>query len=112
MNESNITASITNERFPFCNECSFDEGVIHRFSAGTKDPYETDFGAVAPRFSGSISFVASTLIVYLILRSETRLSTTYHRLLFGMSVSDMMSSFAMALTSLPFPTHMVSESRP
>lgn len=95
-----------------CNDCNFEEGVIYPIYTSISDPvdpYGTDFGALAPRFTGSVSFISSSLIIYLILRSNAGLSTIYHRLLFGMSASDMMSSAAMAFTSLPFPTHMPYE---
>ena len=49
--------------------------------------------------TGSVSTIASTCLVLHILRSHRGLSTTYHRLVFGLSVADIMSSFAMALGS-------------
>ncbi len=55
------------------------------------------------RASGIISFIASVLLVSHILRSHDRLSTTYHRLVFGLSLSDITSSimFAMSTTFVP-----------
>ena len=62
-----------------------------------------DFAAVAPRISGTISVISSSTIIFLIFRSQPRLSTIYHRIMFGMSFADIMASTAMALTTLPMP---------
>jgi hypothetical protein len=53
--------------------------------------------------TGGVSALSSSLIIYVILRSPTKLSSIYHRLMFGMSVADIMGSIAMGLTSIPFP---------
>ncbi len=47
--------------------------------------------------TGSISFIASMLLVVHILRSHDCLSTTYHRLVFGLSAADIIASFATSL---------------
>ena len=62
-----------------------------------------NFAALAPRISGSISAVSSSIIIFLIFRSKAGMTTIYHRLMFGMSLADIMSSTAMALTTLPMP---------
>ena len=62
-----------------------------------------DFAAVTPRISGTISAISSSTIIFLIFRSQPRLSTIYHRIMFGMSIADIMGSTAMALTTLPMP---------
>ncbi len=62
-----------------------------------------DFAAIAPRFTGSISALASLLIIFIIARSRVKLSTIYHRIMFVMSCAGIMSSVAMALTTLPMP---------
>mmetsp|Transcript_56299 Transcript_56299/g.60954 ORF Transcript_56299/g.60954 Transcript_56299/m.60954 type:complete len:83 (+) Transcript_56299:719-967(+) len=49
--------------------------------------------------SGSISFTASTLLIVHILRSHDYFATTYHRLVFGLSPADIVSSFGFALSS-------------
>jgi hypothetical protein len=79
------------------------------FSAVKADPWETDYAALVPRFTGSLSAISSVLIIYVIMRSETRLSKIYHRIMFGMSLADVLSSTAMALTSLPMPSYMPKE---
>mmetsp|Transcript_14069 Transcript_14069/g.26441 ORF Transcript_14069/g.26441 Transcript_14069/m.26441 type:complete len:535 (+) Transcript_14069:163-1767(+) len=73
------------------------------------EPWETDYAALVPRFTGGLSAISSTLIIYVILRSETRLSSIYHRIMFGMSLADICGSIAMALTSLPMPSYMPKE---
>jgi len=56
-----------------------------------------------PAFTGSISAVSSSLIIYVIFRTEKKLSTIYHRIMLGMSCADILGSIAMALTTLPMP---------
>lgn len=65
----------------------------------------TKAGWVIPTVTGSISFVSSALIIYIIARSGERnaYTATYHRIMVGMSLSDMLSSFAIALTTIPMP---------
>ncbi len=65
--------------------------------------YHGDFAALAPRFSGFTSTISSLIIIYVVLRSENRLSTIYHRIMVCMALSDMMSSTAIGLTTLPMP---------
>ena len=69
---------------------SIDVGIIH-------------FAANVPRITGTISFISSSLILLLIFRSRIKLSTIYHRIMFGMSLADLFASAAMALTTLPMP---------
>ncbi len=47
---------------------------------------------------------SSALIIYMIRRSSTKLSTIYHRMMLGMSTADILGSSAMALSTLPMPT--------
>lgn len=58
---------------------------------------------IAPRISGCLSAVSSILILYKILQSYNRLSTVYHRIMFGMSLSNMIGTVAICLTSIPMP---------
>ena len=50
-----------------------------------------------------ISFTSSAAIIYHILRSYKGLSTTYHRLVFGLCVTDMIASVTQALSSVLTP---------
>ena len=61
---------------------------------------------IAQRTSGSISFIASMLLVTHILRSHEFLSSTYHRLIFGLSAGDIISSFVIALSSTMTPKEL------
>jgi hypothetical protein len=73
-------------------------------------PYQTTpFAVIVPRFSGSLSAIASSLIIVAILKSDTKLKTVYHRIMFFMSCADISGSIAMALTTLPMPKHMSQE---
>ena len=90
----------------YCNKCSFQEGVVPHV-VRSNDPFDTSFGALVPRLSAGVSFFSSALIIYVILRSAAKLTTIYHRIMFGMAVADIMSSAAIALTSLPMPKSMV-----
>jgi hypothetical protein len=58
------------------------------------------------RISGSVSTIASTCLAVHILRSNHGLSTTYHRLVFGLCIGDIMSSFANVLSSTMVPKEM------
>jgi type III secretory pathway component EscS len=56
--------------------------------------------------TGPISFIASMMMVIHILRSHECLSSTYHRLIFGLSAADIISSFGVALSSTMKPKEM------
>jgi hypothetical protein len=58
---------------------------------------------VTPIISGSISFVASMTIIFMIYRSRIKLSTTYRRLVFGISVFDLIQSISQILSTFPMP---------
>ncbi len=61
---------------------------------------------VIRRTSGSVSTIASMCLVVHILRSHHGLSTTYHRLMFGLCIADILSSFGFALGSTMVPKEM------
>ena len=56
--------------------------------------------------TGSVSFIGSSAIIWHILRSHQGLSSTYHRLVFGMCVGDLISSFAIAINSIAAPKEL------
>jgi len=68
-------------------------------------PYGSSFGAIVPRISGSMSLFGSVVIITVILRSSAGLKTSYHRLMFGMSLFDICASVAMGLSHLPMPAN-------
>lgn len=61
------------------------------------------FAPIGPRISGTISAISSATIIYLIFKSESKLYSIYHRIMFGMSAADIIGSTAMALTTIPMP---------
>jgi len=63
----------------------------------------TKIGLTINRISGSLSAISSFLVIFVILRSSTKISTTYHRFMLCLSVSDIAGSVAIALTTLPMP---------
>ena len=83
----------------------YDQTLITNLSLTTFGDTVTtsSYGVLMPRFTCFTSVICSILIIYLILRSPTRLSSSYHRIMFGMSISDVLSSTAMGLTTLPMP---------
>ena len=72
-------------------------------------PYHTPFGAYVPMATGSISAISSSSIIYVILKSNTKLNTVYHRIIFSMSCADILGSIAMALTTFPMPKSLPPE---
>ena len=69
--------------------------------------YTSNLGSNIVRTTGSVSAISSLLLIVLIYRSRIRLSTVYHRIMFCMSLSDILASVAMALTTLPMPKDMI-----
>ena len=59
--------------------------------------------AVTPTITGSISCAASVTIILKILKSRTRLNCPYNRILFGMSVSDVVFSVASMCSTYTSP---------
>ncbi len=59
--------------------------------------------AVIPKFTGLLSLMGSSFIFQDVLKSKTRRSKVYHRLLFGLSVFDMMASTVNFFSTWPIP---------
>ena len=59
--------------------------------------------AILRHVAGSISLSASSILVWSVLRSHIRLSSTFNRLLFGLCVADIMSSCAYMLSTVMIP---------
>lgn len=55
--------------------------------------------------TASVSTLASILLIFF--RSQTKMGSVYHRIMFGMSFFDIVQSLAMAFTTLPMPTDMI-----
>lgn len=62
---------------------------------------------VVPAVTGSISFTSSLTIIIMILRSSVKLSTTYRRLIFAVSVFDLLQSLTQVASTLPMPASMI-----
>jgi hypothetical protein len=62
--------------------------------------------SIAYMVCAPISFMVSMMLVTHILRSHEYLSSTYHRLIFGLSAGDIISSFGYALSSIMAPKEM------
>ena len=54
-------------------------------------------------FSCSTSAIASLLLIYIIVISPIKLSSIYHRIMFGIGISDLIYSVAGAFATLPMP---------
>jgi len=78
-------------------------------TAETFDAWPTTYVAIVTRITAGMSIVSSSIILYVILMSASRLSPVYHRIMFCMSVFDIIGSFGMSLTSLPMPRQMPQE---
>lgn len=59
--------------------------------------------AMLPKVSGSLSVIFSTLIICTVARDHKKRSRTYHRLLVGISLVDISSSFWLGLSTWPIP---------
>lgn len=62
---------------------------------------------IVTSFTGSISAVSSAFIMYIVLRSQSKLSSTYHRIMFFMSFCDFVLSLAIALVTIPMPREIL-----
>jgi len=71
--------------------------------------WPTTYIAIVPRLTGILSAISSSLIIFLIFRSASRISTIYHRIMFAMSVFDIMGSLAISFTSILMPKEMPLE---
>ena len=67
--------------------------------------YFTKAGFIIPTITGSISCLSSLTIIAFILRSKS--NTIYHRIMFGLSSADIITSLAIALTTLPMPKDVI-----
>uniref|UniRef100_A0A7S3VEY2 G-protein coupled receptors family 1 profile domain-containing protein n=1 Tax=Chaetoceros debilis TaxID=122233 RepID=A0A7S3VEY2_9STRA len=65
--------------------------------------------AIVSRLNTSLSILASATIIFLIYRSQAKLSIIYHRIVLCMSIADILASLAMGLTTLPMPKEMPFE---
>ena len=59
------------------------------------------FSVIAPRCSGIVSTISSSIIIFIIMKTNQKLSSIYHRIIFGMSFTDILSSISIGLTTIP-----------
>jgi hypothetical protein len=64
-------------------------------------------GFVIPMVTGLLSAFSSGLIIYIISRSQQKLSTTYHRIMTFMSIFDIISSLFIALGTIMMPSDCI-----
>jgi len=63
----------------------------------------SDSNGIILLVSGPISIASSFIIIFMVLRSRVKLSHIYHRLMFGISVTDVIFSSGLSFSSLPAP---------
>ncbi len=68
--------------------------------------YEVGAYSITLRASASLSTTASVLLIAHVLRSHQGLSSTYHRLVFGLSISDILFSSGFILSNLALPEEL------
>jgi G protein-coupled glucose receptor regulating Gpa2 len=59
--------------------------------------------AVIPKISGTVGMMFCAVIIFTVMRDKNRRNKTYHRLLVGLSVVDMICAFWLALSTWPIP---------
>ena len=69
--------------------------------------YTSYHGIVIARTTGMVSAISSAIIIYIVLRSKTRLSSAYHRIMFGMSIADTCGSLAIFTSTWMMPKDMI-----
>ncbi len=77
--------------------------MIFRNLRNFDDFYQSMIASTIASTSGALSSIFSLLIMYIIIRSEKRLSSSYHRIMFFMSFWDLVTSVAIAFTTMPMP---------
>jgi hypothetical protein len=58
------------------------------------------YAHLLPRITGSLSFLGSSYIIYDVVKNK-KLAKVHHRILFGMSLSDLVASFCTVLGRVP-----------
>ena len=72
--------------------------------------YFTKTGIIIPTVTGSVSFLSSALIIFIIIRTVTTSThkwSAYYRIIFGLSIADCFTSLATALTTIPMPKDVI-----
>ena len=82
-------------------DCSYDLDQYHELRDGLGKA-----SAIVRSSMAWVSIIASSLIIWMICRSYIRFTNTYHRLLFGMCVADILYSLGSAHFNLTAPIDM------
>lgn len=61
--------------------------------------------------TGALSVIGSSTILYLLLGSKNKLSSPYRRIIFGMSICDVIGSFAFSLSYVPRTSQAVCDAQ-
>jgi hypothetical protein len=69
--------------------------------------YFTKSGVIIPTVTGTISFLSSSTIIYVIARSKSGIKTAYHRIILGLSIGDCLISFVFLLNTIPMPKDVI-----
>lgn len=69
----------------------------------TTNPYSS-FEAIAPRIAGSITVISSLTIIFIIFKSPQRFTTTYHRIMAGLSFYCILAGFSIGFSTLFLPS--------
>jgi hypothetical protein len=78
-----------------------EQGLVNILHGGLEDG---PFGALVPRFNGFLSALGCGLMIYIILKSRVKLSSTYHRIMFGISTNGLITSIAFGCSYWLFPS--------
>jgi hypothetical protein len=84
----------------------YDE-LVKNPLAQVKTVYTSYAGISLARTTSFLSSFSSLLIIVIILRSGQKLSSSYHRIIFGMSVADAMGSLAIFCSTWLMPKEMI-----
>lgn len=79
-----------------------EQGLVNILHGGLEDA--GSFGAMVTRCNGFLSAVGCGLMIYIILKSRVRLSSTYHRIMFGISINGLITSIAYGCSYWLFPS--------
>mmetsp|Transcript_5918 Transcript_5918/g.8881 ORF Transcript_5918/g.8881 Transcript_5918/m.8881 type:complete len:382 (-) Transcript_5918:11-1156(-) len=89
----------------------FDEQLMQQLiddpRAQVKTVYTSYAGITTARISSFVSLFSSSLVILIIFRSAVGLLTSYHRIIFGLSVADALGSMAIFLSTWLMPKEMI-----
>ena len=98
-----MISSSCEEQLTNPNPALYDEDLWD-VAKGYCSYFRTAEAAIVTRLGCSASVISSILIIYIINISPTKLSSIYHRIMFGMSIATLATEGASALTTLPMPS--------